>query len=78
LTALLEALKTEQQKRARQFGREVVAGGARERLIAKLDRMAERMRAAPDWIEPTAAEKARHRQKLEARFRSRKQGPGVR
>ena len=36
--------------------------------------MAERMRAAPDYVEPTAPEKALHLQEIEAWLRSWKQG----
>jgi hypothetical protein len=41
----------------------------RERLIAKLDEMAERLRAAPDWREPTEEEQEANRQHLNAWFR---------
>jgi hypothetical protein len=43
----------------------------RERLIAELDLMAERLRAAPDWVEPTPEEQERNRQELNRWFRER-------
>ena len=41
---------------------------AREKLIAELDEMAERMRAAPGWREPTAEERRENLAYLEAWF----------
>jgi hypothetical protein len=41
----------------------------RERLIAKLDEMAARMRAAPDWREPTPEEQEQAATEIEAWFR---------
>jgi hypothetical protein len=47
----------------------VAADGARERLLAKLDMMAERARAAPGWVEPSAAETAQNVREIKALFR---------
>ena len=44
---------------------------ARERLIATLDEMAERLRAAPDWVEPTAEESKQNFQEVKAWLRGR-------
>lgn len=66
LKVLLEALKTEQEKRARRLGRP--AGDAREILHRELDAMAERRRAALDYVEPDAAQKARMLQDLDNFF----------
>jgi hypothetical protein len=57
LKALLDALEAEQDKRARLRGEEVGAD-PRERLYRKLDEMAARIRAAPDYVKPGAAERA--------------------
>jgi hypothetical protein len=43
----------------------------REQLIAKLDLMAERLRASPDWVEPSPAEQEHSRQQLNRWFRQR-------
>ena len=44
---------------------------ARERLIAELDQMAERMRAAPGWVEPTAEERRQGVAEIEDCLRER-------
>jgi hypothetical protein len=43
-------------------------GAARERLMARYDQIAARLRAAPDWREPTAAEIAATMAHFEAMF----------
>jgi hypothetical protein len=40
----------------------------RQMLIGKLDLMAQRLRAAPDWVEPTPEEKEASRLKLNKWF----------
>jgi hypothetical protein len=66
LKALLAALKTEQEKRDRLLGRP--AGDAREILYHQLDMMAERLRAAPGYVEPDPVRKARMLRDLEDYF----------
>ena len=56
LKALFEALQAEQRKRARARGQDLI--GDRESFHRQLDLMAERLRAAPGFIEPTPAQKA--------------------
>jgi hypothetical protein len=66
LEALHEALKAEQEKRARAHGQE--GAGDRESLYHQLDMMAERLRAAPGYVEPDPVQKARMLQDLEDYF----------
>jgi hypothetical protein len=66
LKVLLEALKTEQEKRSRLRGR--LAGDAREILHRKLDAMAERLKAAPDYVELSPEQKALNLQELHRFF----------
>ena len=66
LKALHEALKAEQEKRDRLLGRP--AGDAREILYRELDQMAERLRAAPGYVEPSPAQRARMLQDLDEYF----------
>ena len=66
LKALFEALRAEQGKRARARGQE--GAGDRESLYHQLDMMAERLRAAPGYVEPDAAQKARMLQDLDNFF----------
>jgi hypothetical protein len=69
LKALREALAAEQARRQARLGAE--SGDPRERLLAELDQMAERMRAAPGWVEPTAEERAEHAREVERWFEQR-------
>jgi hypothetical protein len=66
----LEVLRSELERRE-----EAEAGGERrERLIAelqaRLDVIAERFRAAPDYVEPSEAQKVQWRKELDAFFAS--------
>ena len=72
LKALLAALRAEQDKRARRLGRPV--GDVREALYAKLDEMAERIKAAPGDVEPSPAQRALAMQDLEQYLRDFRAG----
>ena len=52
------------------------ADEACERLLAELDEMGERMRAAPGWVEPTEAERQQNLADLEAWFHEHGYGGG--
>ena len=65
----LAAIEAEIARRA--AAREVDAGGDRKRFHDELDRIAERMRAAPNFVEPPPAEKALYLQRLDDWFRAR-------
>ena len=56
LIALRDALKAEQQKRARIRGQ--APQMSREELYKWLDQMHERRKAAPGYVEPTPAQRA--------------------
>ena len=63
----LELLRAETVRR--QAAKLEAAGGdARERLYRELDLMQERIRAAPGYVEPTAAEKAKALRDLDQWF----------
>ena len=47
---------------------------AREQLLAKLEEMGQRLRADPNFVEPTPAEKAQSARELERWFRERGYG----
>lgn len=63
----LEMLNTEIARR-RAAKLEAAGGDARERLYRELDLMHERIRAAPGYVEPTAAEKAKALRDLDQWF----------
>jgi len=63
LKALYEALRSEQDKRARQRGQPV--GDPREILYRELDEMHERLKQSPHYREPTPEERAAHIADLE-------------
>jgi hypothetical protein len=56
------------RRRAAAF--EAEGGDATEKLLVQLDAMAERLRAAPDYVEPSEAQKAQWGQELDAWFRN--------
>ena len=58
LIALHEALEAEQAKRAKQRGLLIDEAEARRRWYEELDLMAERMRADPNYREPSPEERA--------------------
>ena len=66
LKALYEALRSEQDKRARQRGRPLGDGDAREIFYRELDEMARRRRAMPGYREPTPEERAARLADLDA------------
>ena len=55
---------------------EAAGGDPVESLLAKLDEMAERMRAAPDWREPTPAQQRKNTHQVEMWFRRHGYGQG--
>jgi hypothetical protein len=55
------------RRRATAF--EAAGGDPREELLATLDQMAARLRAAPDWVEPSPDEKAQYARDLDEWFR---------
>jgi hypothetical protein len=67
LTRLIAAAGRERERR--QAAARAVDEAAREEFLAKLDEMAERMRAAPGWREPTEEEQQRNLAYLEDWFR---------
>jgi hypothetical protein len=68
IRAWTDAIAVEiERRRAAAF--EAEGGDATEKLLTQLDAMAERLRAAPDWIEPSEAQKAQWGQELDAWFR---------
>ena len=68
LKALYEALRSEQEKRARQRGQPVGGGDARQQFYEMLDEMARRRRAVPGYREPTPEERAAALADLDAYF----------
>lgn len=66
LNALLEALKAEQEKRARMRGQ--VVEMTREALYEMLDDMAARRRAIPGYVEPSPAKRAAMMRDLDRYF----------
>jgi hypothetical protein len=44
------------------------ASGAREALLERVKRIAERLRSDPNWVEPTAEEKEHIKQRIDAFF----------
>jgi hypothetical protein len=56
-----------ERRRAAAF--EAEGGDATEKLLAQLDAMAERLRAAPDYVEPSDAQKTQWGEELDAWFR---------
>jgi hypothetical protein len=62
--------KIEAEIKRRQAAKFEAAGGdPRQQLLDKLAEMGERMRAAPDWVEPTPDEQAQSARALDVWFR---------
>jgi hypothetical protein len=62
----LRVLLAEHERRAIETGGQI--DDPRDRLIAELDLIAERLRASPGFVEPTAEERERSRQELNRWF----------
>jgi hypothetical protein len=56
-----------ERRKAAKF--EAAGGDPRAWLTAKLEEMGQRMRAAPDWVEPTPDEQAQSARALDVWFR---------
>ena len=48
---------------------EAAGGDPRQQLLAVLEQMGQRLRAAPDWVEPTPDEQAQSARALDVWFR---------
>ena len=68
LRALLEALRSEQEKRARRLGRPISKDDARRLLYEQLDLMAERRRMAPGYVPPSPEQRAAAQHDLDRYF----------
>jgi hypothetical protein len=71
LKALLEALRTEQEKRARLRGLPVNLADARRQFYEMLDLMHERRKTAPGYVEPDSATGAAQLRELDSFFAER-------
>ena len=62
-------------ERRRATALEAAGGDPREQLLAVLEQMGQRMRAAPDWVEPTPDEQAQSARALDVWFREHRLRP---
>jgi hypothetical protein len=54
----------------RKGAKKATADTSRQRILDQLAEMGERLRAAPDWVEPTPEEQERNTQKVRAALRA--------
>jgi len=70
----LDAIEAEieRRRRAKKAATKAAADGSFKQLVDQLNEMAERLRASPDWREPSPEEKEGYRQHLEEAFQARR------